>query len=355
MPNAFYEVEIAMPNFAILTNDNGYQRYTKIAAELGNASVPKIKNGIEKKLFEFHNAEPLNRFFELPLKSIWFKKCIDDVKLKANDENYFILYESFHMTYSKKLIKHIRRRYPKSKCIFLFTNPANDYNLKRLKKIQSKLDGIVTFVKEDADKYGFIYCHADLFQLNRVIKDDLYDESDVFFVGANKGRLPLLISIFEKFKNAGLKCDFWITDVPKESQQYADEIHYNQRISYDEVLQHDIHSKVILELLQDGKQYYSIRTLEALQLHKKLLTMNKTVVEQSFYDPNVIQVFDSADDISLDFVNSTVDEKIYDAINIGTLSKFEEIMVNTMTKIEGAKSSDAENKSLADLYRGGGY
>ena len=77
-------------------------------------------------------------------------------------------------------------------------------------------------------------------------------ESDVFFIGANKGRYKHLLLIYDKLSNAGLKCDFFICDVAKKEQIKKDGIVYNKRITYDEVLKHIKASKCVLEVLQNG-------------------------------------------------------------------------------------------------------
>ena len=316
-----------MIKFAVFVNNDGYRKYTTAAAKEGGASVPYIKDGIEKKFFEIHNAEPLNRKFELPFKSIWYRKCVDEQFFSVEDRIYFVFYESFHMTYSRKLLSYLKKKYARSKFIFYFSNPVGDYNLKRLNKIKDMFDAVITFNRSDAEKYGFTYyCGCDFMLLPDINaeKDKL---SDLFFIGANKGRLELLLSVFEKMSGAGLKCDFWITDVPAEKQKYADVIHYNQKLTYDEVLQHDVNTKCILEVLRDGKQYYSIRTIEAFKYRKKLLTMNESVKSQWFFNPDIIQTFITAEDISIDFINAPTDESLYKNSDVGSFERFAEFII----------------------------
>lgn len=331
-----------MPKFAFLVNNDGYRKYTYEAAKAAGASVPHINRWMN--LFKIHNAEPLNRYFEFPLKSIWYRKVVDDSKFQTTDEVFFILYESFHMSYSRKLIKHYKKKYKNSKFIYLFTNPVNDYNLKRLSKIEDSLDAIFSFNKADADKYGYYFLETDLFLLPEQNNYEL--KTDVFFIGAEKGRLPLLLNIYRRLTDEGFICDFWITDVPAIKQEYTDAIHYNQRLSYDEVLKRVAQTHCIVEVLQDGKTYSSIRTLEAVQYHKKLLTTNSTVIDRWFYNPEIMQVFNCSNDINIDFIRKPVDYEIYKKINLGTFAAFKELIIKTM-------STKQENKTIKDLYNGG--
>lgn len=319
-----------MPKFAFLVNDSGYDKYTYAAALSGGASVPRFGNKYIKKLYEIHNAEPLNRYFELPFKNIWFKRVVDEKKLDSSEEIYFVLYESFHMSYSRKFIRYYKRKYINSKFIYIFTNPAGSYNLGRLNKIRDLLDGVFTFSKEDAEKYGFLFLEAYPFSLP--MQDDYEPETDVFFVGADKGRLPFILDIYEKLSAKGLKCDFWITDVQKDNQKYEGQIHYNHKLSYDEVLRHDTKTRCILEVLQDGKSYSSIRTLEAIQYKKKVLTMSDSVKDRWFYDSEIIFTFQDADDIPISFVKKQVDEKRYECMDFGSFDLFSKYVVNEMNK-----------------------
>lgn len=338
-----------MPKFAFLVNDDGYKKYTYLAAKEGGASVPKIGDGIVRKIFEIHNAEPLNRIFELPFKNIWYSKVVDDSSFDENDDVYFVMYESFHMTYSRQLIKHFKKKYKKAKFLFLFTNPTSEYNLGRLSKIRDLVDVVFSFNEADVDRYGFLFLPPDPFLLPT--QQDYVPITDVFFIGADKGRLPLLLDIYEKLTNKNIICDFWITEVPEGKQKYKDKIHYNQRITYDEVLKHDAKTRCVLEVLQDGKVYTSIRTIEAMQYHKKLLTLSDTLKGQWYYKPEIMRVFHDADEITVDFVRGSVDESIYDEIDIGSYKAFEEFITDTMENIK--EQSSTEKKSLSDLFSGG--
>ena len=317
-----------MLKFAFLVNNDCYRQYTYLAAKNAGASVPRIEKLY--KLFVIHNAEPLNRYFELPLKSIWFHKVVDESKFEKDDEIVFILYESFHMTYSRKLIRHYKKRYKNTKFYFFFTNPVGKYNFTRLQKIKDLLDGVYSFNKEDVIKYNYNFLETDPFLLPP--QNDYEPKTDVFFVGSDKGRLPILVNLFEKLSNLGLVCDFWITDVPEDKQKYSDTIHYNQRISYEEVLQRVAKTRCVLEVLQEGKSYTSIRTLEALQYHKKILTMNASVKERSFYNPLIFHIFHNSDDISIDFIRNKINENLFEKIYFWTFDSFKKFIEEKLYK-----------------------
>ena len=123
----------------------------------------------------------------------------------------------------------------------------------------------------------------------------------------------MLLSIYDKLSNAGLKCDFFICGVEKKDQIFREGIVYNKRISYDEVLKHVKASKCVLEVLQNGNNYVSIRTNEAIQYNKKLLTTNSEIINTSFYNKELVQIF-SGDNIDTNFFVKEVASDVYNNI-----------------------------------------
>ena len=311
-----------MPKFVFLVNNDGYRKCTWLAAQAAGASVPRIGAGLVQKFFDLHNAEPLNRYIELPFKNIWRRMVVDESLLTPSDDIYFCMYESFRMTYSRNLISHYKKRFPKAKFFFFFSNPVSQYNFRRVEKIRGLLDGVFSFNMEDVKKYHLLYMPEDPFLLPQ--QAEVAVTSDLFFIGSDKGRLPILLEIFERVQALGGTCDFWITEVPQDKQKHADIIHYNQRLSYEEVLRHDASTRCILEVLQERKSYTSLRTYEALQYHKKILTMSKTVRQQWFYDPQIISVLKNPDDISLEFIRKDIPDGRFDNIKLGSFERFEE-------------------------------
>ena len=78
-------------------------------------------------------------------------------------------------------------------------------------------------------------------------------------------------------------------------------------------------SKAVLDIVQEGQIGLTIRTMETLCLHKKLITNNKDIVNYDFYNKNNIFIIgvDSFDDLKL-FINTRVgkvDKKILSKYN----------------------------------------
>lgn len=319
-----------MKKFVVFMNGDGYGKYMVEAAREAGASVPLFRTPFRKRVCEIHNTWLLNRVIELPLKRIWYKECFDENTVNICDEIYFIFFESFAMSYSRSYLKYLKKKFVNSKLIFWFSNPVgHKYNMERFSSVQKFYDSVVTFNEKDAVENQLLYCSDWMYRLPQV-KPLPNTETDVFFVGSDKGRLELLIDIYIKLTELGLKCEFYVTDVPEEKQRYKNEIKYNHRLSYEEVLQHAMSSKCILEVLQDEQNYCSIRTIEAIQLKKKLLTTNKHIYKQRYYRPEIIQVIQEVANIDMDFFNYLVDEDVYDNLDIGDFKYVADFLVKNI-------------------------
>lgn len=288
-----------------------------------------IESTFLNKLFLLHNAWPLNRYIEMPCKRIWFERCLEGIDVSPDDKVYFLLYESFHLSYSKAFLKYLRRKCPSSKLCYLFLNPVDNYNYIKVKKVSPYLNAIITFNQADAEKYQFMYCEPLPYR-TPIHKNRKLPKSDLFFVGADKGRLNQLIKIYEKVTSSGLKCDFHIIGVPDDKQEYKNDIVYNRLLTHKEVLERINATKCVLEVLQNNQNYLSLRTLEAMQYHRKLLTGSITSKKFEFYRPELIQIFSDVDSIDTDFIKEKVDDELYPDDILGTPKVLEDFLIQNV-------------------------
>lgn len=313
--------------YVFFMEDSYYNKFgcNAVRGKKGAHLIPGFRSPLERKLFRLHNAWPLNQYFELPGKGIWYRCCLDERALDKNAEICFIFYESFHMAYSGQFLRYLRKNYPNGKCFYAFTNPVEEYNLAKLRTVQKYYDVVLTFEKESAEKYGFAYGPIDLYGPESIPESDL-PESDVFFIGADKGRLDTLLGIYEALTAKGLRCDFYITGVPEEKQKYAREITYNRPISYEESLKHLAKTKCVLEVLQNGLAYGSVRMSEAYAYRKKLLTTNLRMEQAEHYDPRIARVIRDPKDIDASFIQNDVSEEVYAQYDFYTFEAFQRMI-----------------------------
>lgn len=184
------------------------------------------------------------------------------------------------------LIKYIKGSICKD-CKFhtFFWNPVSKLFTNEKQRIQELKDlgcNISTFDRDDAIKYEITY--KDQFIRKKDIPHTSIASYDYYFLGFPKGRIDTLRLITNKLSNIGKvgKC------IVPESKE--------QQITYEENIKYVCQSHCIVEILQDGQTGITLRALEALIYHKKLITNSKDIVNYEFYNPKNIFIWDNQDE-----------------------------------------------------------
>lgn len=147
-----------------------------------------------------------------------------------------------------------------------------------------------SYNKEDCDYYTMNYYK----QFHLIPREDVYIgseiESDAFFIGWDKGRMPIILDIYRKLCDLNLICDFRVI---AESESYSDEEKklLSETISYKEVLQKVKSSRCVIDVVSDINRGLTYRSLEAAIFKKKLITNYSEIVNMDFYRPNNIFVW----------------------------------------------------------------
>ncbi len=114
--------------------------------------------------------------------------------------------------------------------------------------------------------------------------------TDVFFVGREKNRLPLLLEWKGRLQALGLRTDCHIVRDRGVRHTAAElEALVERPLPYAETLRRIAGTRAILEILQRGQSGLSVRCLEAFFLGRKLITDNQGIVDSPLYHPD--QVF----------------------------------------------------------------
>jgi len=269
------------------------------------AGISSRLNRCEKFLFRAHFTPKINNYINLPFKSIWNKvlfRGLTDV-----DETIFVLDSGWILLNEEmSIINYLKRKCKKSKFVWFLQDlfckqHLNDGSPIELLKIQKSLDLIVSFDQGDSEKYGFEYHPLVFSEFNGIIEEMPY--SDVYFLGQAKDRLNDLLSVYKYLRDNGLKCDFHIAKVSENEQKYSDEIDYNPQFSYNKNLQHILHTKCLLEVMQKGGTGMTQRGVETVGLNKLLITNNTRIHEAPFYNPDFICQYNKPNEIPISFIN----------------------------------------------------
>lgn len=264
--------------------------------------VPTLRNAkLIKKFFFFchrwniiSNGEPLfskywNKYYSL------MQYDFDD-----NDEHYIIFWDSaISMYYSEAFFKELKS-HQNIKLVFYIYDQMTQFYSDRILRMAKYADAIYCTVPDDCQKYGFnyfplVYPKQNVSGLNTKVINDLY------FLGSDGGRVDCLHDIYDFLSKKGVICDFNIVGVDTEKCTHSG-IVYNQKMSTIANLQHVLNSNCVLEIMHDGMNAVTSRYPEVLSLKKKLLTNNKRIAEEAFYNSKYIKIFNTIEDIDVEWI-----------------------------------------------------
>ncbi|MBE6059380.1 MAG: hypothetical protein E7215_04305 [Clostridium sulfidigenes] len=267
-----------------------------------NERLP-LKNRYILQIARLHYSYKLEKYIEIPGKTIWYKKFCKDLGLDANKHQILMIYDRNILGGEKSFIHYLRKHFPTIKLVYVFTNIVKYTGAKErdyVEKLNGWYDVVFAFDQLDAKKYGFNY--------SPLIYDSFEGSSDaenkqdlVFYVGQAKDRLKDLIKSFERLNEINIKTDFNIVKVTEPEMKYSDIIKYNKTMSYKDVIKKIKSSSCLIDIIQGESTGLTIKNCEAIVYQKKLITTNKSIKEYPFYDSRFIKVIESPDDITLDF------------------------------------------------------
>ena len=177
-----------------------------------------------------------------------------------------------------------------------------------------------TFDEDDKHKYGMKWNNQFFF----FQKESVYSEKclyDLYFIGADKGRLQILKKIQNALKSLspGVITQFEILGNYRDILS-VDMVPLHEHKAYVNVLKDIYMSRCILDIKQNGQKGLTLRCLEAMFLGKKLITNNPSIMFASFYSPdNILLIDENADNLDakriIDFMFTPFTPVDYEALD----------------------------------------
>lgn len=193
----------------------------------------------------------------------------------------------------------------KCKKILLIRNPIS---LESLDKIRNLFDHIYTFEEGRMEelRVGFLpqFIPVGFYDINNY-SSSLLSENVCYFLGKNKNRLKEINNVFFILKEMNCSCNFLIV---KDKGDVDDSNFYiDKQITYEENLANVMNCTIILDIVQNGQVGWTLRTLEALYLNKKIITNNLSLLRSDIYSSNRFFIigYDEWSDLNA-FLNSSV-------------------------------------------------
>lgn len=221
-----------------------------------------------------------------------FNKSILDFNCR-----YIFVYDSI---ITKQFLKWLVRNKPNVKIIFSYTNLVGKARNVNPEDIPKKIS-VWTYDKNDAVHY-----HINLTDFGgystSFIGDKRKKKYDVVYVGRDKGRAEFLIKLEKELQQLGLKTRFLIMPDTRASKRKS---YYSNEISYSEVINLVTSSKAVLNIVLPGQVGVTMRDYESLFNRVKLITNNKSLQNQEFYNSENIFILGERNINELkEFINS---------------------------------------------------
>lgn len=138
---------------------------------------------------------------------------------------------------------------------------------------------IWTFDEKNAQQYGWKQNTQFYFCQENNLSEDV-DRKTAFCSIADKGRYKNLYALRTLLSEYSVKCDFHVLrrDMD-ESKDILPDMVTSKEIRYDQYLKLLKKCDIVVDLLQDGQEGITMRTMEAVFFSKKLITNNKKILE----------------------------------------------------------------------------
>lgn len=249
-------------------------------------------------IFAIHNSAKIAQKVKLPFKRLWYPYYFDNSFKDEKPLCIVILNHNLPIDY----LRYLKKQYTDCRLVMLHRDFLRVSQRANPELPQNPiLDLEMTYDEGESAKYGFPHFNEYESKIDIPVND--YFESDVFFAGRAKDRLPALLDAYYKLSDAGLKVYYFLTGVPKEQQIELPGVEYAQRnMSYREMLDHTVNTKCVLEITQEGQKGYTSRFLEAVMYGKKIISNSQYLRHSKFYAPNKVQIVENMEDIDIDFI-----------------------------------------------------
>ena len=254
-----------------------------------------------RRLYALHTSQRLNSRVKVPLQRLWYPAYFSTDSHSDKPYCFIVACNNISMDY----LRYLRSKYPDSRFVkvhrdllkVLRNNP--DYTEENMNRV---FDLRFTYDEGEAKKYGLLHFDEIESKIDVPISDQ-YPLSDVFFAGRAKERFPDILAAYKVLSEYGLKCDFYITDVPKDAQIQLPGITYaNSFMLYKDMLYKTVNSRCLLDVNQQGAVGYTSRVLEAIMYNKRIILNNESIKSSKYYTPEYMQVVDDMSKIDPSFV-----------------------------------------------------
>ena len=253
----------------------------------------------------------------------YYKGIIENIKGKEYD--YILIIRGEYTPINS--LKLLKETFPKAKLILYMWD-----SIRNNKKIEMKwpyFDKVMTFDKKDyldfQEQLEFLplYYYEDFLPAKTATEM----EYDIGFIGTGHGdRIRIINEVKRQCEEQGLKIYSFMylphklvylynkVTNPAFKNAKINDFSY-EKLPFEKVYEIYDKSKTVLDIESVTQTGLTMRTLEIIGLHKKLITTNPDIVNYDFYHENNIQLMDrNHPNVDVEFINREyleLDEAIY--------------------------------------------
>ena len=200
--------------------------------------------------------------------------------------------------YFDKVYKYIIKKNPSIKLYFYYWNPTVRSKID-FRKVQ-KYANVYTFDIEDSNKnyiaYNSNFYIPEVYNHYRLIRTH---GNKILFIGADKeGRYEKLVCLQKRFLSLNLYFVAYLYSLDMNKSSSNNIYIIRKPYSYDDYLKITSNYDIIMEILDNKQSSMTLRVFESYNLHKKLITNNINIKNESIFDKRNIFVYNSIDDFS---------------------------------------------------------
>lgn len=260
----------------------------------------KIKN----PFLNLYNNIYLRKIKKINLKDLREANAVNKDLLKLEEE-YDIFLKIGPIFLQESTLKIIKTK--AKELISHHWDTINSSSEQEFFREKSFFDKISTFDKNDSKKYNIKYLPN--FYIENSSSDNKIIDYDLYTIMRDISRKELLEKIEIECQKKHIKSELiLVTEKHKPMESNLIKIQ-KDGIPMEKMFENFKRSKCILELIRTRNSAPSLRTMDCIGMKKKLITNNKNIINEEFYDPNNILIIDENNiEISKEFIDSPYEE-----------------------------------------------
>lgn len=269
----------------------GYEKIIKRELEKQNYKVTfydydeaKKYRKIKNPFFKLYNNLILRKLFGVNLKNIMEEKGrLRD--LSKLDNNYDVIIK-IGRVFIKEEVKLLKEKGKKLICHYWDTISYDELDKFELDK--KYFNKISSYDQENCKEFKLKYLPNFYFEEETIMKKEL---KDIYCITSDFTKKELLERINEYCIKNKIKADINLVD-EKLSQNKSNIKILERGIELEQMIKECKETKAILKIIRDRNRAPSMRTMDCIGLRKKLITNNKSIIKEDFYNSNNILIID---------------------------------------------------------------